>query len=80
VEADMNEQDDERVTTFTTQSKGFGPDRKVRTSIEVPVALWVKLRRLADERAAEEGGRPSVSGLVTEVLERELAGRGEPRA
>jgi hypothetical protein len=40
------------------------------TSIHMPASLLKALRFAAAERAEQEGGRPSVSALVVELLER----------
>ena len=42
------------------------------TTINLPIDLLSELRFVAIERAAEHGGRPSVSALVVDVMWRYL--------
>jgi hypothetical protein len=44
---------------------------RVRTSIEVPVEIWDRLRRLAALKAEQEGGRPNMGRVVTELVKRD---------
>jgi hypothetical protein len=44
---------------------------KIRTSIEVPVEVWDRLRRLAAIKAEQEGGRPSMGRIVADLVERD---------
>ena len=56
---------------------------KVVTTITVPRRIWQLLRQLAEQRSVEVGGRPSVSGIISQLAERagrEDAPRIEPRA
>jgi hypothetical protein len=46
----------------------LGP--KATTAIHIPQATWDLLRRVAYKRALAGGGRPSVSAIVTELVER----------
>ena len=48
----------------------------VRTSIVVPQRIWTLLRSLAERRALEEGGRPSVSAMVAALAEKAV--RADP--
>jgi len=46
-------------------------ERKNRTTgINLPADLWAFLNRVAFERARKYGGRPSVSALLVELVER----------
>lgn len=45
----------------------------LQTSIRVPEEVWKALRALAERRALAEGGRPNVSGIVVQLVERETA-------
>ena len=45
----------------------------VTTSIHIPRSLLRELRLAAVDRADQAGGRPSVSALVVELLERHRA-------
>jgi hypothetical protein len=40
------------------------------TGINLPVAMWEMLNRVAFERAKKYGGRPSVSALLVDLVER----------
>ena len=51
-------------------------DRSVRTTIVVPERIWQALRQLAEHRALADGGRPSASAIVVELVKREAARRG----
>jgi hypothetical protein len=58
------------------------PERTYKTTgINLPADIWELLNRVAFERAKKYGGRPSVSGLLVDLvqrhrkeLERELEG------
>ena len=62
---------------------GHGAERTHRTTgINLPADMWEMLNRVAFERAKQQGGRPSVSALLVDLverhrkeLERELEGR-----
>ena len=41
----------------------------VTTTVRIPRHVWALLRQLAEERADQLGGRPSVSGVVCEMAE-----------
>ncbi len=43
---------------------------KLTTAIVIPRSTWRLLRAVAFKRAQEQGGRPSVSALVMELVER----------
>lgn len=47
----------------------------VVTSIRIPRRIWKALRALAEAQAAQ-GGRPSVSAVVSSLVEREAAQGG----
>ena len=52
----------------------------VTTAIHIPKETHDLLRRVAVERAVEQGGRPSVSAVLTELVQRhwaELAGEAK---
>jgi hypothetical protein len=49
--------------------------RTIATTIRVPRRVWIALRALAE--AAERPGRPTVSGVVTDLVEAELARKAE---
>jgi len=40
------------------------------TGINLPADIWELLNRVAFERAKKFGGRPSVSGLLVELVQR----------
>ena len=40
------------------------------TTVRVPRRIWALLRALSEARAAEVGGRPSVSAVVAELAEK----------
>ncbi len=40
------------------------------TGINLPIALWSLLNRVAFNRALRQGGRPSVSALLVELIEK----------
>ncbi len=40
------------------------------TGINLPSDIWILLNRVAFERAKKYGGRPSVSGLLVQLVER----------
>ena len=40
------------------------------TGINLPIELWSLLNRVAFGRALRQGGRPSVSALLVELIER----------
>jgi hypothetical protein len=40
------------------------------TGINLPAAMWEMLNRVAFERAKKYGGRPSVSALLVDLVER----------
>jgi hypothetical protein len=40
------------------------------TGINLPVDIWELLNRVAFERAKKHGGRPSVSGLLVDLVQR----------
>jgi hypothetical protein len=46
---------------------------KATTAIHIPKQTWDLLRRVAYKRALATGGRPSVSALVAELVERHRA-------
>jgi hypothetical protein len=46
----------------------------VTTTVRLPRSVWLGLRALAADRAAEIGGRPSASAVVAELV-REMASR-----
>jgi hypothetical protein len=55
----------------------------VSTHITVPARIWVLLRRLSEDLALADGGRPSPSRVIADLVEREAARRAEaeePRA
>ena len=64
-----------------TESEPPAPERTHRTTgINLPADMWELLNRVAFERAKRHGGRPSVSALLVDLvqrhrkeLERELA-------
>ena len=41
---------------------------KVFTTMRLPRETWLHLRHLAEEKAMHDGGRPSVSGIVTALV------------
>jgi predicted DNA-binding protein len=45
----------------------------MQTTIRVRPEIWQALRMLAERRALRQGGRPSASAIVTELVEREAA-------
>ena len=45
----------------------------VVTTIRVRPEIWLALRRLAELRAAQAGGRPSASGVIEALVEAEAA-------
>jgi hypothetical protein len=56
----------------------------VTTGINLPLDIWELLHKVSFERAKKYGGRPSVSGLLVELvqrhrkeLEKELDGSGQ---
>ena len=52
-------------------------DAMITTAVHIPRDVHILLRRVAVERANEQGGRPSVSAVLTELVRRhwdELAG------
>jgi hypothetical protein len=55
-------------------AKSPASDVSVQTSINLPRDLFVALRMAAVARADQLGGRPSVSAIVVEILQRH---RGE---
>ncbi len=55
-------------------AKSPASDVAVQTSINLPRDLFVALRMAAVARADQLGGRPSVSAIVVEILQRH---RGE---
>jgi hypothetical protein len=50
----------------------------ITTTIVVPRRIWQLLRLLAEDRALEHGGKPSVSALIASLAEAEEKAR--PRA
>ena len=64
-----------------SESQSLEAERTHRTTgINLPADMWELLNRVAFERAKRQGGRPSVSALLVELvqrhrkeLERELA-------
>jgi len=47
------------------------PDRSYKTTgINLPADIWELLNRVAFERAKKYGGRPSVSGLLVDLVQR----------
>jgi hypothetical protein len=40
----------------------------VFTTMRIPQETWQRLRHLAEEKAMHDGGRPSVSGIVTDLV------------
>ena len=40
------------------------------TGINLPAEMWAMLNRVAFERARKRGGRPSVSALLVDLVER----------
>ena len=47
------------------------PERTSRTTgINLPAEMWEMLNRVAFERAKKYGGRPSVSALFVDLVER----------
>lgn len=51
--------------------------RTIATTIRVPRRVWIALRSLAE--AADRPGRPTVSGVVTDLVDAEMA-RNQPGA
>jgi hypothetical protein len=46
-------------------------ERSFRTTgINLPEELWILMNRCAFERSRRHGGRPSVSALIVELIER----------
>lgn len=41
----------------------------VLTTVRIPQETWQRLRQLAEQKAMLGGGRPSVSGVVTDLVE-----------
>ena len=68
--------------TVSTTSRPDAPESHYKTTgINLPLDIWELLNRVAFQRAKERGGRPSVSGLLVDLvqrhrkeLEKELAG------
>ena len=48
-------------------------EEMVTTAVHIPKAVLSLLRRVAVERANLQGGRPSVSGVITDLVERHRA-------
>lgn len=40
----------------------------VLTTVRIPQETWQQLRHLAEQKAMLEGGRPSVSGVVVDLV------------
>lgn len=49
----------------------------IATTIRVPERIWRALRALSERRALENGGRPSMSATVAELVERAAEQRPE---
>jgi len=47
-----------------------GEHRSITTAIHIPESTWKLLRAVAFHRAQDQGGRASVSKLITELVER----------
>lgn len=47
------------------------PTATITTAIHIPKDTWTLLRAVAFRRAQNDGGRASVSRLVTELVERQ---------
>jgi hypothetical protein len=68
--------------TASSKPEPDQPERSFKTTgINLPSDVWELLNRVAFERAKKYGGRPSVSALLVDLvqrhrkeLERELAG------
>ena len=45
----------------------------VLTTIRLPTETWRRLRALAEREALERGGRPSVSAVISRLVEREAS-------
>jgi hypothetical protein len=57
------------------------PQAAVLTTIRIKPAIWRALRRLAEQRALEMGGRASASGVVSDLVRQaSKAKREAPRA
>jgi hypothetical protein len=50
-------------------------ERTIATTIRVPGRVWSALRQIAEQRALADGGRPSLSAVVAELVEREVSRR-----
>ncbi len=57
--------------TFMTHNRASEP--MITTAIHIPKAVHNLLRRVAVERANLQGGRPSVSAVLTELARRHWA-------
>jgi predicted transcriptional regulator len=53
------------------------PEQSITTTIRVSPRVWQALRRLAELRCAERGGRPSASGVISDLVAREVARQAE---
>jgi hypothetical protein len=57
--------------TVPTKSPSEAPEPRYKTSgINLPFDVWELLNRVAFERAKQRGGRPSVSGLLVDLVQR----------
>ena len=52
-------------------AESSAPDQPYKTTgINLPADVWELLNRVAFERAKERGGRPSVSALLVDLVQR----------
>ena len=57
--------------TAPTKAQPDQPERThMTTGINLPVAIWELLNRVAFERSKKYGGRASVSALLVDLVER----------
>jgi hypothetical protein len=57
--------------TVSTKSRFDAREPAYKTTgINLPVDIWVLLNRVAFERSKSGGGRPSVSGLLVDLVQR----------
>jgi len=59
-----------RPTTKTAARKEASAPASKTTGINVPSDMWELLNRVAFERAKKFGGRPSVSALLVDLVQR----------
>jgi hypothetical protein len=56
--------------TAPLKSRPDAPEQYKTTGINLPLDVWELLNRVAFQRAKQRGGRPSVSGLLVNLVQR----------